>query len=72
VLHLPAPKPGQCDRIKQQIADLQAEIVTLQAQVDDLEDAGNPRTAAPFKHYIEIDKQAIQGLQSLSQLLGCP
>jgi hypothetical protein len=70
--NLPAPKPGQCDSIKQQIADLQAEIVTLQAQVDELEDAGNPRTAAPVKHHIEIDKQAIQGLQSLSQSLGCP
>ena len=70
--NLPAPKPGQCDDIKKQIADLQAEIVSLQAQVDELEDAGNPRAAAPFKHHIEIDRHSIQGLQSLSQSLGCP
>jgi hypothetical protein len=70
--NLPAPQPGQCDSIRKQIADLEAEIVTLQASVDELEDEGNPRAAAPFKHHIEIDQQAIQALQNLSQSLGCP
>jgi hypothetical protein len=68
----PAPQPGQCDNIKKQIADLEAEIVTLQASVDLYEDADNPRAAAPFKHHLEVDQQAIQALQNLSDSLGCP
>ena len=70
--NLPQPLPGQCDTIKQQIASLEAAIVVLQASVDELDDEGNPRAAAPIKHHIEIDKQAIQSLQELSQELGCP